>query len=104
VIYTITSVSVAVVTDKATYSRNQNVLINTTVNVNGSPAANMPVNLTIIKPTGATSNVSLITGAAGVATYKFRLYRKDPTGTWQAQANTITGGVTGSGAKSFVVK
>jgi len=104
VIYTVTSVSVAVVTDKATYSRNQNVHITTTVNVNGSPAANMPVNLTIIKPTGATSNVSLVTGAAGVATYKFRLYRKDPTGTWQAQANTITGGVTGSGAKSFVVK
>ena len=104
VIYTVTSVSVAVVTDKATYSRNQNVLINTTVNVNGSPAANMPVNLTIIKPTGATSNVSLITGAAGVATYKFRLNRKDPAGTWQAQANTTSGGVTGSGAKSFVVQ
>lgn len=104
VIYTVTSVSVAVATDKATYSRNQNVLINTTVSVNGSPAANMPVNLTIIKPTGATSNVSLITGAAGVATYKFRLNRKDPTGTWQVQATTTTGGVAGNGAKSFVVQ
>jgi len=104
VIYTITSMSVSVATDKATYSHNQNVTISTTVNVNGSPAANMPVNLTITKPTGATSNVSVTTAANGVATYKFRLNRKDPVGTWQAQANSSTGSVSGTGAKSFVVQ
>jgi len=46
----------------------------------------------------------LTTSANGVATYKFRLNRKDPAGTWQAQANSSTGGVSGSGAKSFVVQ
>ena len=103
-IYTVNSVSVAVATDKATYSRNQNVTISTTVKVNGSPAANMPVNLTISKPTGATSTMSLTTAANGVASYKFRLNRKDPVGTWQAQANSSTGGVSGSGNNSFIVQ
>lgn len=104
VIFTVSSVSVAVATDKPSYSRNQYVTISATVNVNGSPAANMPVNLTITKPTSATNNVSLTTAANGVATYRFRLNRKDPTGTWQSQANSSTGGVSGSGAKSFVVQ
>jgi len=104
IIHTVTSVSVGVATDKATYSRNQNVTISTTVNVNGSPAANLPVNLAIIKPTGATSNVSLTTAANGVATYKFRLNRKDPAGNWQAQAISSTGGVSGNGSKSFIVQ
>lgn len=103
-IYTVNSVSVAITTDKATYSRNQNVTISTTVNGNGSPAANMPVNLTITKPTGAKSTMSLTTAANGVASYKFRLNRKDPSGTWQAQASSSTGGVSGSGSKSLVVE
>ncbi len=104
VVYTVSSVSVTVATDKTTYSRNQNVTISTTVNVNGSPAANMPVNLSITKPTGATSNVSVTTAANGVASYKFRLNRKDPAGTWQAQGSSSTGGVSGSGSKSFIVQ
>lgn len=104
VVYTVSSVIVAVATDKPAYSRNQNVTISTTVNVNGSPAANMPVNLTITKPTGATNNVSVTTAANGVATYRFRLNRKDPTGTWQTQANSSTAGVSGSGSKSFIVQ
>jgi hypothetical protein len=104
VVYTVSSVSVAVATDKASYLRNQNVTVSTTVNVNGSPAANMPVTLTVIKPTGASNIVGLTTAANGVATYKFRLNRKDPAGIWQVQANSSTGGVSGSGAKTFVVQ
>jgi len=48
--------------------------------------------------------MNLTTGANGVATYKFRLSRKDPTGTWQTQATSATNGVSGAGSNSFLVQ
>lgn len=104
VVHTISSVTVALTTDKTSYGRNKNVSISATVNVNGSPAANQPVTLIVTKPTGATSSVSLTTGSTGVATYKYHIGNKDPLGTWQIQATSAAGGITGSGSKTFVVQ
>src|SRR5262245_35805148 len=62
-----------------------------------SPASpNATMNLTINKPTtGATSTSSR------APTVWLRLHRKDPPGTWQAQAQTSMGAVSANGSKSF---
>jgi hypothetical protein len=104
VVYTIASVNVTVATDKASYTRRQNVRITTTVTVNGAPAPNVTVNLTMTTPTGGVSNASAITAANGIAIYQYRIHNRDPLGNWQVQANSTVGGVNGSPSKSFTLQ
>lgn len=104
VIYTITSINVALTTDRPSYTRRQNVTLTSSVSVNGAPASNVTVNLTMTKPNGAVNSMSAVTAANGVATYQFRIHKRDPLGTWQVHANGTVGGVIGSASKSFTVQ
>jgi len=105
VVYTIASVNLTLATDKASYARRQNVRITTTVTVNGAPAPNVTVNLTMTKAAnGGVNNASAVTAANGVATYQYRIHNRDPLGSWQVQANSSVSGVNGSASKSFTVQ
>ena len=60
---------------------------------------------TITKPGGATVTGSATTGTNGSAVYKYRINRKDPTGTYQISANAnLNNVIFGSGAASFTVQ
>jgi gametolysin peptidase M11 len=99
----ITSLNVNVSTDKASYSRNQNVTITATVS-SGSPVANANVTFTITKANGSVISGSAITGSNGTAIYKVRLKRQDPSGTYQVIAAGTVSGMSGSATTSFVVQ
>jgi len=98
------SLAVNVLTDKGTYSRNQNVTVTVTVSSAGSPIANATVNLTITKSNGSTLKPTLTTGANGTAVYKFRLGKKDPVGVYQVKADASANGISGSATTSFNVQ
>jgi hypothetical protein len=105
VVFTIASVNLTIATDKASYTRRQNVRITTTVTANGAPAPNVTVNLTMTKAAnGGVSNVSAVTAANSEATYQYRIHNRDPLGTWQVQANSSVSGVNASASKSFTVQ
>ena len=78
---------VTVSTDQTTYSVNQSVSVKATVTSGGAPLARATVNFAIKKPTGAVVTGTATTGTSGTATYKYRLGRKDPVGTYEADAN-----------------
>jgi hypothetical protein len=48
------------------------------------------VNFTVKKPNGALVTASAITGSNGIAAYKLRLTKKDPVGTYQADAAAMS--------------
>ena len=73
------SLAVNVLTDKGTYSRNQNVTVTVTVSSAGSPIANATVNLTITKSNGFTLKPTLTTGANGTRYTSSGLARKIPS-------------------------
>lgn len=76
-----------------------------TVNVkNGaSPFPGAAVTVTITKPTGATVMLSATTGSTGVATVKYSLSRKDPSGVYGVQALATASGASGSATTAFTV-
>jgi len=82
--------ALAVSTDQASYTINQPVSIKATVTTGGLPVANVKVSFSVKKPTGAVVTGSATTGTNGVATYKLRLSRKDPVGTYEADATALT--------------
>lgn len=100
----VSSLSVAVSTDKPGYSRNQTVSITALVTANGTPVSGASVTFTITKPTGARVTGTATTGANGSAVYTYRISRKDPVGTYQISANANLNGITGSGSRSFTVQ
>src|SRR5881397_2065356 len=71
-------------TDQPSYTRNQSVSIKATVRSGGSPVAKANVTFTITKSNGAVAMGTATTGTDGAATYKLRLRRDDPVGTYQA--------------------
>jgi uncharacterized protein YfaS (alpha-2-macroglobulin family) len=95
---------VAATTDKPSYSRNQSVYVTAAVNSNGAPMANVNVSFTITKANGSTVNGSAITGANGVATYKYRVKSRDPLGSYQARAVATMSALSGSAVTSFNVQ
>jgi len=100
----VTSLNVGVSTDKASYARNQQVTVTASVSSGGAPLANAAVTFTITKANGSVLTSSAITGANGVATYKFRLNKRDPVGSYQAKANAAMGGVSANATTSFNVQ
>lgn len=49
-------------------------------------------------------NANAITGSDGKAVYKLRLSKKDPVGTYQANATASMGGISGTATTSFTVQ
>jgi hypothetical protein len=101
----VTSLNVAVSTDKASYARNQTVTITAVVSANGSAVANAGVTVTITKPGGAKVAGSSVSGANGSVVFAYRIGRRDPVGTYQISASAnLNNAITGSGPASFRVQ
>ena len=100
----VTGLNVSVNTDKASYSRNQQVTVSASVSSGGAPLANVAVTFTITKANGSVITGKATTGANGTATYKFRLKRQDPIGTYQAKAVGTMSGISGSATTNFTVQ
>jgi hypothetical protein len=69
----------------------------------GLPVSGVQLNFTVVKSNGTLATMSAVTGSNGSATVKYRLNKKDPSGTYQDKAATIVNGSSGSGATTFVV-
>jgi hypothetical protein len=90
---------------QATYTRNQTATVNATVRAAGSFVSGASVTFTMTKSNGTTVSSTAITGANGVAVFKYSFNKKkDPTGTYQVRAQASMNGVSGIGSASFVVK
>lgn len=101
----VSSLDVAVSTDRAIYARNQTVTVTATVSSGGSPVSGASVTFTITKQSGATVTGSATTGTNGSAVYKYRLKKQDPVGTYQATSDAnANNAIFGSGWKSFTVQ
>ncbi len=100
----VSGLAVTAATDKPSYSRNQPVLVSATVTSNGAPMANVNVSFTITKANGSLASGSAITGANGMAVYKYRLKSRDPLGAYQAKAVGTMSAVSGSATTTFNVQ
>lgn len=101
----VSSLDVAVSTDKASYTRNQTVTVTASVSSGGSPISGVGVTFTITKQSGATVTGSATTGTNGSAVYKYRLKKQDPAGIYQATSDAnVNNAIFGSGWKSFTVQ
>jgi hypothetical protein len=100
----VTALDVVVSTDKAAYSRNQQVTIQAIVRVEGSPASNASVTFTVTKPNGAAVMGRVATDTTGTAAFKVRLNKKDPVGTYAVTATADLNGVSGTASTSFTAQ
>jgi uncharacterized protein YfaS (alpha-2-macroglobulin family) len=100
----VTSLSVAVSTDKPSYNRNQQVTVTASVGTGGTPLANVAMTFTITKANGSVVTGNAATGANGTAVYKLRLRKQDPLGTYQAKAVGTMSGISGNATTSFGVQ
>jgi hypothetical protein len=100
----VTSLAVAVSTDKPSYARNQQVTVSATVTSGGAPLANVAVTFTITKANGSIVTGNATTGSNGMALYKLRLKKQDPVGSYQAKAAGTMSGISGSAMTSFMVQ
>jgi hypothetical protein len=100
----VSALAVTAATDKPSYSRNQSVIVTTTVTSNGKPMASVNMSFTITKANGSVTSGSAITGTNGTAVYKYRVKQKDPLGAYQARAVGTMSTVSGSATTSFNVQ
>ncbi len=102
----LSSLTVAVSTDKATYSRNQWVTVTASLSADGAPVANATVTFTLTKANnGGTVTGTVMTGATGSAVFKYRLKQKDPTGQYKADGNAnLSNTFSGQGSTTFMVQ
>jgi len=97
--------SVLVSTNQSSYSRGQIAYIAVSVKSSkGAPVAGAPVSFTIVKSNGATASGNATTGSKGTATYKLRLSKQDPVGTYQADAKATVNGQSSTAETTFVVQ
>ncbi|MCM2277866.1 MAG: NEW3 domain-containing protein [Oligoflexia bacterium] len=100
----VSSLAMSVSTDKPVYSKGGTVLITIALSQGSVPVAGAGVLITISKPNGAAVSASVSTGTTGRATYKLRLGRKDPLGTYQVKASASSGGLSAQASTSFSVQ
>ena len=67
------------------------------------PVSGASVAFNVTKSNGAVTSMSGTTGTDGSVTVKYRINKKDPTGTYQDKAATTVNGSPGSATTSFVV-
>jgi hypothetical protein len=96
--------SISLSSDRASYPRNQNVVLTARVLSGGLPLAGATVSFVVTKSNGARATGSATTGADGRATYQLRLKKNDPVGSYQASGTTTTAGATVSAATGFTVQ
>ena len=97
--------SVVVSTNQSSYSRGQTAYIAVSVKSSkGAPVAGAPVTFTIVKSNGAMASGNATTGSKGTATYKLRLSKPDPVGTYQADAKATVNGQSSTAETTFVVQ
>jgi hypothetical protein len=97
----VTSLSVGVSTDKASYTRNQSVTMTVSASSGGTAVPNASVTVTIKKPDNSAVTLMATTGSDGKAVVQYRIKSRDPVGTYSAQAVAALGGVSGSATTSF---
>ncbi len=94
----------AVNTDKGQYLRGDTVVATAVVSSGGVMLAGAAVSFVFIKPDGATFTKTALTDAAGRATLRYRLTRKDPVGAWQLQSRVNLGGASAQASGTFTVQ
>ncbi len=94
----------AVNTDKGQYLRGDTVVATAVVSSGGAMLAGATVSFVFIKPDGATFTKTALTDAAGRATLRYRLTRKDPVGAWQLQSRVNVGGANAQASGAFTVQ
>jgi hypothetical protein len=100
----VSSLSIAVSTNKPSYTRNQSVSITAILTINGSPVSGASVNFAITKPNGSVVTGAAKTGTSGSGVFKYRLKRQDPIGTYPVQAVGSSNGLSKGASTSFAVK
>ena len=96
--------SISLSSDRASYARNQNVVLTARVLSAGQALPGVTVSFVITKSNGVRVTGSATTGTDGRATYQFRLKKNDPVGTYNATGTTTTAGATVSAPASFTVQ
>ncbi|HKY27064.1 MAG TPA: NEW3 domain-containing protein [Pyrinomonadaceae bacterium] len=103
--YVITSPpSVTVSSSQARYLRNQTAMITALVSANGNAVAGASVSFTMTRSNSSTVKGSGTTSGNGVASFKYTIRKKDPTGTYQILAKTTVNGIVISATTSFVIE
>jgi uncharacterized protein YfaS (alpha-2-macroglobulin family) len=101
------TLSVAVVTDKATYSRGSYVYITVTVkdSITGNPLQGVSVKVTVYYPSGSVAwTGSGTTGSNGTVRFTYRVGRSAQRGTYKVAATaSLTGYQSGTGQTTFNV-
>lgn len=82
---------------------NRAAIIGSTVKVGSAPFAGASVSVVLTSPAGKKTTLTATTAADGMASVKFSLKPKDPSGTYQVATTASGNGATGSAATSFVV-
>lgn len=102
---TASSLTVAVSTDKSTYSRGNTVSITARLTASTTVISGVGVTFTITKPNGSVVVQNATTGTDGSARVSWRSRKQDPAGLYQVRASaSLTSGVSGSGTTSFTLQ
>jgi hypothetical protein len=101
----VSSLSVAVATDKASYTRNQSVSIAASVTFTGAPVANVNLTFTVTKANGTIVTLGAATDTTGKGGVTLRLRKQDPVGTYKVGVTAAVNGVVlGTASTSFSVQ
>jgi len=98
----VTSITVSVMTDKASYKANQPVQLTATVSAGGSPVVGASVTFTITKGGSTVLTATRSTGASGTAGVTWTA--KKVNGIYQVQAVATWKGLSGSATTSLTVQ
>ncbi|MBB3121695.1 MG2 domain-containing protein [Pseudoduganella violacea] len=95
---------VSVATDKPSYSAGQTVSMSASVKTGSITVGGAKVTLTINQPNGTVVTQSATTGSNGVASFSYRLGRKNVGGTYRVSATASGGTLSATGATDFSVQ
>jgi hypothetical protein len=98
------SLSVSVSPSQATYNRNQFATLTATVRGGTAPVSGASVAFTVTEPGGAVATGTATTNSSGQASYKLRIQKRDPVGTYAVSVNATLGNVSGTATTSFQVQ
>ena len=96
--------TITIATDQTTYVRGQTATLTARLTAGGVPVASDAVAFTVVKANGARTTSSANTGRNGTVTFKVRLRKQDPVGTYQAMAQASVGGQVASALTTFSVQ
>jgi M6 family metalloprotease-like protein len=95
---------VATLSPLGTYQKNSNVPIVATVRRDSTPIPGASVLFTVTPPTGSPTTKTVVTDAAGRATWSYKIKPNDPSGTYIVTAEaTLAGETSALASEDFVV-